>query len=326
MIRQRCSQSSVTPSNNRSITVPKNIPVRTSAYSSGLTEEILLLAQKEPSISSPIVANRGRRSTIYVAAESKAAALRRETTSPARLAYRMRSFSTSSSITNEHGIATSSSLRDIQERAASSIKHRRRTQTISIPAQTIRLDTASPRKSLSGVTISVSQTSLDEDGNPRRRAVYEDSLRSEDRASTLNALCIELEKHSPSLSCASVMAQAGDAQSLTLKHRSQVAASAVKGLSLQKQRHRKRNPLASLDLNAYRTSHHPLPVYTPMPMPPSSIHTLSDQAASFLSIDPFAATSLPVHCSSEVSPIHHPIVVDLMVMLDAAIVEWSGDF
>lgn len=314
----------MTPTNTRSITISDTIPDIMSTYSPGLAEETLLLSQKEPSIAT----NRGRRSTIYVAAESKASS-RRETTSPARLAYRMRSYSTSSSIANEHGMTTSSSLRDIQVRAASSTKHRRRTQTISIPAQAIRPDTASPRKPLSGVTISVSQKSLDVDGNPKRRAVYTDSMHLDDSAPTLTALCIDLEKHSesPALSCVSAMSQAGDVQSFTPWRPSQVPVNSLKGLNIKKRNTRKRTPLASLDLNIYRNSEHAsFSNHTPMATPPSFFSAISGQPTSFLSTDPFAATGLSGYRPAVAPPVYHPIVVDLMAMLDAAVEEWRGAF
>ncbi|KAF7984826.1 hypothetical protein HWV62_10759 [Athelia sp. TMB] len=322
---KRLSRSSMTPTNKRPTAITKTIPDRTLNNSPGLTEETLLLSQKEPSISSPITAHRGRRSTIYVAAESKTCASRRETSSPVRLAYRMRSYSTSSSIVNEQTMIASSSLRDIQTRAASSTKHRRRTQTISVPVQ-VTPSAVSPRKPLSGVTISVSRTSLDEYEQPKRRAVYTTAAHIDDSTPPSVSLFNDLEKHSPSLSCASITSRAGDVPGPSLtprRRRSQVPVCSAKKPSPLP-----RIPLASLDLNIHGL---PKPTsssnHTSMPTHLSHVNSISRQPACFLSTDPFAASTDPVvHHAAEVSPKYHPIVVDLMSMLNAAIVEWGGDF
>lgn len=286
-----------------------------------LTEETLLLSRK-PSVSKAVTVSKGRRSTIYVAAES-APRLRHETSSPARLAYRTRSLSTSSSLGNENKFTTSNSLQDIQTRAASSTKHRRRTQTISLTATaTSPTGSVYSHKSLTRFTTSDSRMAIDKDGNAKRRVTYTGSMDLNPTTlerSNLDGPAVsvvpEYFASKPSPTCSSVISQAGDVEPLDPRP-PQMNGNPAKKVTTR------RTPLASLDLNL-KTRLEPV----------SNIHHISMRAfstsrhtASFLSTDPFAASSPTIRRAPQSQTVYHPIVMDLLALVDAAIVEWSDDF
>jgi hypothetical protein len=226
-----------------------------------------------------------------------------------------------SSLGSTQDLASSSSLLDIQLRAASSTKNRRKIQTPStIPARSVY-----SRKSLGTIGTSDSRISEDAGETVKRRAIYTGSMYLDSLADTSDTavgdlsygdadknMCADMSiDTSPSWS--SVLSRNGDRrQSLQTPRRRP-----KHNGGLAQDVHGHRAPLALVDLNLGLKCNFPSVAKTSS-MPTST--SFMSRSSSFLSTDPFAGTA--GHRAPET--MHHPIVLELLTALNVAIGEWKA--
>ena len=225
--------------------------------------------------------------------------------------------SSMSSLGSAHDFTSSSSLRDIQSRAASSTKSRR-TQTKSIasphPAGSMRT-----RGSVSGfetTDININATDATQEYIAKRRAIYTGSMYLDSSTTSdvavLGLLSAEGEQNvhlvhsaTPSISQFSVLSKTKDTRQ-----------GPRSPPQLHKDFRNRRTPLAPINLNVQ--SNFMTPSAASHASMPTSKFFVSD-SSPFLSIDPFASTT-----TARRQIAYHPIVMELLAALDVEICEWNA--
>ncbi|KIM84046.1 hypothetical protein PILCRDRAFT_424743 [Piloderma croceum F 1598] len=239
-----------------------------------------------------------------------------------RLSHRGRALSLLSSLGSTQDLASSSSLRDIQVRAASSTKSRRKTQTLSNPS-TSPVVSVRPHKSLGGPKTSDSHTNEPRESFVKRRAIYTGSMYL-DSPATSDATCRD-ENHNvyPHVSVDSPPSGSSVLSQIENMHQStRSPCGRPNKVHLGKDVPRRRAPLVSVDLNMQTKCKSSSAIHHAS-MPPSAYFV--SRSSSFLSTDPFASATVHRRRQSE-SPetVYHPIVLDLLTALDLAIGEWTS--
>jgi hypothetical protein len=234
---------------------------------------------------------------------------------PSSFLHKSRSLSMSSSLGSTHELASSSSLRDIQIRAASSTNCRRRQTQTPSNYSPVCASSLCPRNSLSSLEPFDSHTNeRTREAFVKRRAIYtgsmyldlpalsdaaDRSLSAGDEASNAFA-----EVSSPS--CLSIFSNSGETRTSlrsTRSHREGIP--------------KRRTPLASTDLNVQSESK---PTHTKSPL---SIFS-APRSSSFLSTDPFASPTMSRIRRRQPETKYHAIVLELFAVLDVAIGEWNA--
>jgi hypothetical protein len=234
---------------------------------------------------------------------------------PPRLSHRGRALSLLSNLGSSQNLASSRSLQDIQIRAASSTKNRRKIPTLSNPS-TSPVVSVRPRKSLSSPKTSDSHTIEPSECFVKRRAIYTGSMYLDSPATSDATFRDENQNVYPQVSVHSVFSQTENMHQSTRSPHGRPSK-----VHLGKDVPGRRAPLVFVDVNVQTKCKSSAIHHTSMP--PSAFFV--SRSSSFLSTDPFASAAVDRRWGSE-SPerIYHPIVLDLLTALDLAIGEWSS--
>jgi hypothetical protein len=243
---------------------------------------------------------------------------------PPRLPHKGRALSLLSSLGSTQDLASSSSLQDIQVRAASSTKNRRKTQTLSNPS-TSPVVSVRPRKSLSSPQTSDSHTNEARKSFVKRRAIYTGSMYLDSPATSDATFRDENQNEYAQVSVdsppskSSVLSQTEDTHQSTRSPRGRPS-----NVHLGKDVSKRRAPLISVDLNVQTKCKSSSAIHH-ISMPPSAFFVSQSSSSSFLSTDPFASATAHRRRGSELpETVYHPIVLDLLAALDVAIGTWNS--
>jgi hypothetical protein len=225
---------------------------------------------------------------------------------PAGLPHRSRALSVSSSLGSTHEPTGSSSLKDIQIRAASPTKSRRKTQIQTLSSEFVILaGSLCSRKSLSSLRTSDRMNENTRETIVKRRAIYTGSMYLDSSAISDATVRGFPELSSPPWS--SVLSKTESTR--------QSLPSAHPQLSKVEDTPKRRVPLGSVDLNVQTKSK------SPQASIPSSTLSVS-RSSSFPSTDSFATSTVHRKRLSETA--YHSTVLELLDGLDVAIGEWNA--